>query len=417
MSLINCIQIKTDGVIILKNVKFIKHEKSGNLISVSRSGKLTVINKDGKEKEQHKLPYGAIINISDGASVNSGDIVAQWDPHNFPIISEIDGQIKYVNLIKGLTTKLETDEVTGLSNLVVIEADKNSHIDNNIKPCLKIISSDSATSDNVMNYFLSPGTVLNVHDEQSINKGDIIARIPKETSKIKDITGGLPRVADIFEARKPKDPAILAKVSGIITFGKETKGKKRLLIIDKNKYKHEILIPKWKNVNVFENETILKGETIIEGQDNLHDILNILGVDELTDYIKKEVQDVYRLQGVRINDKHIEVIIKQMLKKAVVLDPGDSDILKYEQKDIFVLKDINNFLLSSNKKEIKYKQILLGITKAALTTESFISAASFQETTKVLTEAAINEKKDKLLGLKENVIVGKLIPAGTGFKK
>lgn len=416
MSLVNCIQIKTDGTAIFKNVKLIKHEKSGNLISVSRSGKLNVIDKNGKEKEQHKLPYGAIINIGDNSSVNNGDIVAQWDPHNFPIISELDGQVKYLNLSKGLTTKMETDEVTGLSNLVVIEADKSSQ-NNNVKPCLKIISKESLDDENALSYFLSPGTVINVQDEQNISKGDIIARIPKETSKVKDITGGLPRVADIFEARKPKDPAILAKVSGVIAFGKETKGKKRLLIIDKNKNKHEILIPKWKNANVFENETILKGETIIEGQDNLHDILNILGVDELTEYIKREVQDVYRLQGVRINEKHIEVIIKQMLKKAVIVESGDSDILKYEQKDISFLKELNKKLLSESKREVKYKQVLLGITKAALTTESFISAASFQETTKVLTEAAINEKKDKLFGLKENVIVGKLIPAGTGFRK
>ncbi len=417
MSLVNCIQIKTDGLAVFKNIKLIKHEKSGNLISISRSGKLNVIDKYGKEKEQHKLPYGAIINIGDGSEVNNGDIVAQWDPHNFPIISELDGQIKYLNLSKGLTTKMETDEVTGLSNLVVIESDKGSQINSNVKPCLKIISKDLLNNENAISYFLSPGTVINVQDEQNISKGDIIARIPKETSKIKDITGGLPRVADIFEARKPKDPAILAKVSGIIAFGKETKGKKRLLIIDKNKNKHEILIPKWKNANVFENETILKGETIIEGQDNLHDILNILGVDELTEYVKKEVQDVYRLQGVKINDKHIEVIIRQMLKKAVILDSGDSDILKYEQKDISFLKEVNKKLISENKKEVKYKQVLLGITKASLTTESFISAASFQETTKVLTEAAINEKKDKLFGLKENVIVGKLIPAGTGFRK
>ncbi|HIH2763670.1 MAG TPA: DNA-directed RNA polymerase subunit beta' [Candidatus Azoamicus sp.] len=427
MSLVNCIQIKTDGTAVFKNVKLIKHEKSGNLISVSRSGKLTILDKTGKEREQHKLPYGSIINITDGSDVSNGDIVAQWDPHNFPVISELNGQIKYLNLSKGLTTKMETDEVTGLSNLVVIESDKSSQVNsttnsndssnNNIKPCLKIISKDLLNNENTLNYFLSPGTVINVQDEQNINKGDIIARIPKETSKVKDITGGLPRVADIFEARKPKDPAILAKVSGIISFGKETKGKKRLLIIDKNNCKHEILIPKWKNANVFENETILKGETIIEGQDNLHDILNILGVDELTEYVKKEVQDVYRLQGVKINDKHIEVIIRQMLKKAVILDSGDSDILKYEQKDISLLKELNDKLLSENKKEVKYKQILLGITKASLTTESFISAASFQETTKVLTEAAINEKKDKLFGLKENVIVGKLIPAGTGFRK
>lgn len=416
-SLTNCIQSKTNGTIELKNIKLIEHKKSGNLISISRSGKLNVLDYNKKEKEQYKLPYGAIINTQNNSQIKIGDIIAQWDPHHYPIISEIDGIIKYVNLIEGTTIKREIDEITGLSNLVIIDLNKGTQSNNNIKPSIKIINEKNMEKDSTMNYFLSPGTVVNVNDEQKINKGDIIARIPKETSKIKDITGGLPRVADIFEARKPKDPAILAEVSGKITFGKETKGKKRLLITDENNNTHEILIPKWKNPNVFENEMISKGETIIEGQYNLHDILNLLGINELTEHVKKEVQDVYRLQGVKIDDKHIEVIIKQMLKKVIITNPGDSTFLTNEKENINLVKKQNEQLKKENKKEIMYKQILLGITKAALTTESFISAASFQETTRVLTDAAINGKKDKLLGLKENVIVGKLIPAGTGFYK
>jgi len=411
-SLINCIQCKTNGFVEFRNSKLIKHKKSGNLISISRSGKLIIIDDKNVEKEQYKLPYGSIINIENNTYVKSGDIIAQWDPHHYPIISELNGNIKYVNLIEGITIKREVDEITGLSNLVVIDLNKTSNANNNIKPSIKIIDLKKT-----VNYFLSPGTVINVDDEQEINEGDIIARIPKETSKIKDITGGLPRVADIFEARKPKDPAILAETSGIIKFGKETKGKKRLLIVDKNSKEYEVLIPKWKNPNVFENESILKGETIIEGQYNLHDILNLLGIDELTEHVKKEVQDVYRLQGVKIDDKHIEIIIRQMLKKVLIIDPGDSNFLKDEYESISLIKKTNKNLCQNNKLPIKYKYILLGITKASLTTDSFISAASFQETTKVLTDAAINGKKDNLLGLKENVIVGKLIPAGTGFSK
>ena len=411
-SLVSCIQCKTTGVVEFKNAKLIRHNQSGNLISISRSGKLVIIDSEKKEKEQHKLPYGSIINIENNTNVKPGDIIAQWDPHHYPIISELNGNIKYVNLVEGITIKREVDEITGLSNLVVIDLNKTNQANNNMKPSIKIIDFKRT-----VNYFLSPGTVINVSDEQKINEGDIIARIPKETSKIKDITGGLPRVADIFEARKPKDPAILAETSGVIKFGKETKGKKRLLIVDKDLKEHEVLIPKWKNPNVFENESILKGETIIEGQYNLHDILNLLGIDELAEHIKKEVQDVYRLQGVKIDDKHIEIIIRQMLKKVSITDPGDSDYLQDEYENITLIKKINKNLMNENKNLIKYKQVLLGITKASLTTDSFISAASFQETTKVLTDAAINGKKDKLLGLKENVIVGKLIPAGTGFCK
>lgn len=418
-SMNNQIQCKTEGLIEYKNIKTIIHEKSKNIISVSRSGKIIILDKEKKELEQYKIPYGAIIHRKNNSEVKKAEIIATWDPHNIPIISEINGIIKYINLIEGITIKKELDEITGISNIIIIDSNKSNQNINNIKPCIEIINKDLHEENNnkITNYFLSPGTIINVNNEQKINIGDIIAKIPKDTSKVKDITGGLPRVADIFEARKPKDPAILADNTGTIIFGKETKDKNRILIKDDVGNFNEILIPKWKNVNVFENETVTKGDIIVEGENNLHDILKLLGVNELTDHIKKEVQEVYRLQGVRIDDKHIEVIIKQMLKKGIITDPGDSNLLKDDQENISLIETINEKLNNENKNEIKYKPILLGITKAALTTESFISAASFQETTKVLTEAAISGKKDKLLGLKENVIVGKLIPAGTGFHK
>ncbi|CAB3976519.1 DNA-directed RNA polymerase subunit beta' [Candidatus Azoamicus ciliaticola] len=420
ISMNNQIQCKTDGILEYKNIKTIIHEKTKNIISISRSGKIIILDKEKKELEQYKIPYGAIIHKNNAHESKKDEIIATWDPHNLPIISEITGTIKYINLIEGLTIKKELDETTGLSNIIVIDSNKSNQNINNIKPCIEIINKELKIENNdtkITNYFLSPGTIINVENHQKINIGDIIAKIPKDTSKVKDITGGLPRVADIFEARKPKDPAILADTSGIVIFGKETKDKNRILIKDAEGNFNELLIPKWKNVNVFENENVIKGDILVEGEHNLHDILRLLGVNELTDHIKREVQSVYRLQGVRIDDKHIEVIIKQMLKKGIIIDSGESNLLKDDQENIFLINDLNKKLKNENKKEILYKTILLGITKAALTTDSFISAASFQETTKVLTEAAISGKKDRLLGLKENVIVGKLIPAGTGFHK
>ncbi|HFL8824437.1 MAG TPA: DNA-directed RNA polymerase subunit beta' [Candidatus Azoamicus sp. OHIO1] len=421
-SMVNCVQSNTDGTVELKNIKLIKHSKLGHLISISRSGKLNILDKSGKEKEKYKLPYGAIINVTNNSNITKNQIIANWDPHHYPIISEIEGTIKYVNIIEGITIKKQVDETTGLSNIIVIDSTQSNTSSKNIKPMIKIVNKDN--KDLLLPdinlpaiYFLSPGTVINVENKQNINIGDIIARIPQETSKIKDITGGLPRVSDLFETRKPKEAAILAEISGIISFGKETKGKRRLIITGTNNKIHEILIPKWRNINVFENENILKGEIIADGEYNLHDILRLLGVSELSNHIIKEVQDIYKLQGVKINNKHIEVIIRQMLKKVIIKNPGDSDFLPGDQENMIVINETNEKLKKENKKLITYERILLGITKASLTTDSFISAASFQETTRVLTEAAISGKKDKLLGLKENVIVGKLIPAGTGFYK
>ncbi len=407
----NDIKAKTDGIIKLENIKYVKHNKSGKFISISRSGKIIILDEFKNEREQYKIPYGSFLNIINNSIVKKDQIIASWDQHNHPIIAEFDGKIKLIDIIEGITAKKQLDETTGISNIIIIDNSQKNQSLKDIKPIIKIIKDDESS----INYFLHPNTIINVKNEQKIYTGDVIAKIPQEASKIKDITGGLPRVADLFEARRPKEAAILAETSGIVSFGKETKGKRRL-IIKNNEESKEMLIPKWRNINVFENETVIKGEILVDGKYDPHDILKILGTEELTNYIKKEIQDVYRMQGVKINDKHIEVIVRQMLKKAIIKDPGDSDLLTGKKENISTIKEINKKLKNDNKKPIYYEQTLLGITKSSLATDSFISAASFQETTKILTEAAIGGKKDFLIGLKENVIVGKLIPAGTGFK-
>jgi DNA-directed RNA polymerase subunit beta' len=407
----NNIQVKNSGKIEIKNIKIIKDKKSDNYISISKNSKIMVLDGKNKEKESYKLPYGCIIYVNNGSIVKIGDIIATWDPHNTLILSETDGYVKFIDLIDDITIKKDLDKITGLYNIIIIDPD-DSTLRKTTRPSIKIIGSDQNIS-----YSLSPGTIIHVKDNQCINVGDIIAKIPRGTSKVKDITGGLPRVADIFEARKPKDPAILSPISGVVNFGRETKDKYRVLIKDKNNNIFELMIPKWKNLNFFENEIVMKGDILSEGEYNLHDILKLLGIDFLINHIKKEVHNVYRLQGVRIDDKHIEIIIRQMLRKVIIKDAGDSELLKDNQENLINIKNININLIKDNKKTIKYESILLGITKASLSTDSFISAASFQETTRVLTDAAVSGKKDKLLGLKENVIVGKLIPAGTGFYK
>lgn len=419
----NSIQVKNNGIIKLNNIKLIKH-KDGYSVAVSRSGELTVIDiYDGREKERYKLPYGAILNIADGDEVQSGSTVANWDPHNHPIITEVAGKVQFFDLYEGLTISRQTDEVTGLSSIVVNDTKQLGVSGKDLRPMIKLV--DQKGEDLCLHgtsfpahYFLPGNTIISVTDGQEIEVGDTIARIPKETSKTRDITGGLPRVADLFEARKPKDSAILAEISGVISFGKETKGKRRLIITPTNQDQssHEDLIPKWRHMNVFEGEYVQKGEVIADGVPNSHEILRLLGVDALANYIGKEIQDVYRLQGVKINDKHIEVIVRQMLRKVIVLNPGDSQYLVGDQLEIAVALEENQKLQSENKNIIIYERILLGITKASLATESFISAASFQETTRVLTESAVSGKCDELRGLKENVSVGRLIPAGTGFE-
>jgi DNA-directed RNA polymerase subunit beta' len=416
----NSIQVKNNGLIKLNNIKVIKHQ-AGHSVAVSRSGELTVVDSyDGREKERYKLPYGAILSVTDGDQVSAGATVANWDPHNHPIITEVAGKVLFSDLHEGLTMSRQTDEITGLSSIVVNDSKQLGFSGKDLRPMIKLVDNNGEDlclhgTSFPAHYFLPGGTIISVTDGQEIGVGDTIARIPKEISKTRDITGGLPRVADLFEARKPKDSAILAEISGVVSFGKETKGKRRLIITPKEGNAHEDLIPKWRTMNVFEGEYVQRGEVIADGVPNSHEILRLLGVDALANYIGKEIQDVYRLQGVKINDKHIEVVVRQMLRKVMVIDSGDSKYLAGDQLEITTVTQENQKLIESNKTPITFERILLGITKASLATDSFISAASFQETTRVLTDSAANGRSDELRGLKENVSVGRLIPAGTGF--
>ncbi|MBT4964290.1 MAG: DNA-directed RNA polymerase subunit beta' [Francisellaceae bacterium] len=414
------VQVKNNGSIRLHNLKLLEN-RDGYSIVVSRSGELALIDKNGRERERYKLPYGSVLKINDGDLVSAGDVVANWDPHNHPIISEVSGNVKYVDLIDGVTMNRQTDEITGLSSVVIIDPKHRGATTNrDMRPMVKLVDDNGddvfLTSASLpANYFLPDNAVVNVGDKTAVKVGDVIARIPQESSKTRDITGGLPRVADLFEARKPKDPAILAEITGVVGFGKETKDKRRLVLTSVDGEVYEELIPKWRNINVFEGEPVSRGEVVADGPSNPHEILRLLGVEALSSYIGKEVQDVYRLQGVKINDKHLEVIIRQMLRKIVVDNPGGTKFLPGEQAPYADLVAANLEAEKSGKEHATYQRILLGITKASLATESFISAASFQETTRVLTEAAVSGKKDDLRGLKENVIVGRLIPAGTGL--
>ena len=417
---VNNIQIKNKGMIRLHNIKTVKHENN-HLVAVSRSGELTISDEFGRERERYKLPYGAVLSVQDQSAVEAGQVIATWDPHTHPVVSEVSGQLKFVDLTEGITMNRQTDELTGLSNIVVIDAKQRSSLaGRDMRPMVKLVSDKGEeiflSGTNVpAQYYLPVDAIINFEDGQKVGVGDVIARIPQERTKTRDITGGLPRVADLFEARKPKDSAVMAEISGIVNFGKETKGKRRLLITESEHVCHEELIPKWRNISVFEGEHVSRGEMIADGPPNPHDILRLLGVGALANYIVNEVQDVYRLQGVKINDKHIETIVRQMLRKRVLTFVGDSKFLLGEHIEETALLQENDRLTADNKLAARGTPILLGITKASLATESFISAASFQETTRVLTEAAVGGKIDDLRGLKENVMVGRLIPAGTGY--
>ena len=417
---VNNIQIKNKGMIRLHNIKTVKHENN-HLVAVSRSGELTISDEFGRERERYKLPYGAVLSVQDQSAVEAGQVIATWDPHTHPVVSEVSGQLKFVDLTEGITMNRQTDELTGLSNIVVIDAKQRSSLaGRDMRPMVKLVSDKGEeiflSGTNVpAQYYLPVDAIINFEDGQKVGVGDVIARIPQERTKTRDITGGLPRVADLFEARKPKDSAVMAEISGIVNFGKETKGKRRLLITESEHVCHEELIPKWRNISVFEGEHVSRGEMIADGPPNPHDILRLLGVGALANYIVNEVQDVYRLQGVKINDKHIETIVRQMLRKRVITFVGDSKFLLGEHIEETALLQENDRLIADNKLAARGTPILLGITKASLATESFISAASFQETTRVLTEAAVGGKIDDLRGLKENVMVGRLIPAGTGY--
>ncbi len=411
------VEIRNKGTLRFHHIKTVEHEK-GHLVAVSRSGELGVVDQFGRERERYKIPYGATITAKEGIEVEGGQIVATWDPHTHPVVTEVAGFIKFQDFVDGLTVASQVDEVTGLSSTVVMDSKQRGGKE--LRPTIKLVNGKGkevtfANTNIPAVYTLPTGALINLEDGAKVSIGDIIARIPQESSKTRDITGGLPRVADLFEARKPKDPAILAEKTGTVSFGKETKGKRRLVIISDDGEKYEELIPKWRQLNVFEGETVERGEVIADGEPNPHDILRLQGVEALANYLVREIQDVYRLQGVKINDKHIEVIIRQMLRKTEVVTVGETALLRGEQLDRARALDINDRIETDGKQAARLQPVLLGITKASLATESFISAASFQETTRVLTEAAVRGLKDDLRGLKENVIVGRLIPAGTGF--
>ncbi|MBT2800314.1 DNA-directed RNA polymerase subunit beta' [Halomonas sp. ISL-56] len=418
-SAVDSVQVKHGGKVRLHNMKHVERG-DGKLVVVSRSSALAVADDHGREREYYKLPYGAELSVRDGDVVDAGATVAKWDPHTHPIVAEVEGKAQFIDLDEGVTMHRSVDEMTGLSSIEVIESAARPMAGRDKRPMVMLQDNAgeyvSVSGSNTPVQYLLPGnSIISVDDGVTIGVGEVVARIPVEASANKDITGGLPRVADLFEARKPKESSILAEISGVISFGKETKGKRRLTITPESGDPFEALIPKWRQIAVFEGEAVEKGEVISDGPSNPHDILRLLGVEELAKYITAEVQDVYRLQGVGINDKHIEVIVRQMLRKVEITDSGDSDFITGDQAELVRVLEQNDRLEKEKKFPAKYQRMLLGITKASLATESFISAASFQETTRVLTEAAVTGKRDYLRGLKENVVVGRLIPAGTGL--
>ena len=491
------VSVKGDGVVRLHKLNVVQH-KNGHYVAVTRSGELSITDEHGRERERHRIPYGAELSVGEGDAVTGGQMVAKWDPHTHPVISEVAGRVRFSDAEHGVTVQSQVDEVTGLTQTVVMDPKQRSAAAKDLRPMVRVVpdipeaeallgydldylrqmwernmrrdpscqvrfgttgegrkphyrieygdgrevafrntheeykrndwEGDEFDPENLSDRFhckkiravcevhvLSPGAIITVQEGRDVGIGDVIARIPQESSKTRDITGGLPRVADLFEARKPKEAAVLAEVSGTVSFGKETKGKQRLVITDEEGGTHDHLVPKWRHILVFEGEHVEQGEAVVEGMPNPHDILRLLGVSALASYIVNEVQEVYRLQGVKINDKHIEVIVRQMLRKAEIDAPGDTKFLRGEQIDRARVLEENERVSEEGGEPATWLPVLLGITKASLATESFISAASFQETTRVLTEASVNGKIDELRGLKENVIVGRLIPSGTGL--
>ncbi len=415
----NSVQVNNTGTLKLQNAKFVTNSDK-KLVITSRSSELTIIDEMGRVTENYKVPYGAVVSKGDGKSVTAGDTIANWDPHTHPIITEVKGKVQFVDLVDGITMVRQTDELTGLSSIVITDAAQRNARGKEMRPALKLVDAKGkdvmiAGTEIPALYYLPGNAIVNLEDGADVGIGDALARIPQASSKTRDITGGLPRVADLFEARKPKLPAILAEKTGVVGFGKETKGKVRLLITQPSGEVYEEMIPKTRQLNIYEGEPVIKGEVIADGPESPHDILRLRGVAPVANYIVNEVQEVYRLQGVKINDKHIEVIVRQMIRKCEILDAGDSTFLKGEQVEVARVNISNRELEAAGKQPAEYEMQMMGITKASLATESFISAASFQETTRVLTEAAVAGKKDGLRGLKENVIVGRLIPAGTGY--
>ncbi|MGV0982692.1 MAG: DNA-directed RNA polymerase subunit beta' [Polynucleobacter sp.] len=414
------IEAKSNGALKFSGTMRVVKNAKGEQIVISRSGEALIVDENGRERERHKVPYGATLLLKEDAAVKAGASLATWDPLTRPIISEYSGIARFDNVEEGVTVAKQVDEVTGLSTLVVIDGKRRSAASKGVRPMINLVDDKGgevmiAGTDHPVNIGLQVGALITVKDGQKVEVGEVLARIPIESQKTRDITGGLPRVAELFEARSPKDAAVLAKVTGTVSFGKETKGKQRLVITDMDGEANEFLIPKEKQVLVHDGQVVNKGEMIVEGPADPHDILTLRGIEELAIYIVDEVQDVYRLQGVKINDKHIEVIVRQMLRRVQITDGGDTAYITGEQVERSKLYDANDAVIAQGKRPAQFENVLLGITKASLSTDSFISAASFQETTRVLTEAAIMGKTDTLRGLKENVIIGRLIPAGTGL--
>ena len=414
------IEAKSNGALKFSATMRVVKNAKGEQIVISRSGEALIVDENGRERERHKVPYGATLLLKEDAAVKAGASLATWDPLTRPIISEYAGIARFDNVEEGVTVAKQVDEVTGLSTLVVIDGKRRSAASKGVRPMINLVDDKGnevmiAGTDHPVNIGLQVGALITVKDGQKVEVGEVLARIPIESQKTRDITGGLPRVAELFEARSPKDAAVLAKVTGTVSFGKETKGKQRLVITDMDGEANEFLIPKEKQVLVHDGQVVNKGEMIVEGPADPHDILTLRGIEELAIYIVDEVQDVYRLQGVKINDKHIEVIVRQMLRRVQITDGGDTAYITGEQVERSKLYDANDLVITAGKRPAQFENVLLGITKASLSTDSFISAASFQETTRVLTEAAIMGKTDTLRGLKENVIIGRLIPAGTGL--
>jgi DNA-directed RNA polymerase subunit beta' len=413
------IEVRHGGILRRQNIKMLQHEK-GHQVVISRSGEVIIQDADGRERERYKIPYGAILTVDEGEEVQPGQVVADWDPHTHPVISEVAGRVQFSDINEGVTVERQVDEITGLTSMVIIDPKQRTSAAKDLRPIIKLVDKKGEEllipgTEIPAHYLLPANAVVNIEDGAEIKVGDVIARLPQESAKTRDITGGLPRVADLFEARKPKEPSIMAAITGTVGFGKETKGKQRLVITGVDGEHYETLIPKWRHITAFDGEHVEQGESIADGSPMPHDILRLKGVHALANYIVTEIQEVYRLQGVKINDKHIEVIVRQMLRKVEITEPGDTKLLRGEQIEKSRALDENEKMIEAGKQPAKWDPVLMGITKASLSTESFISAASFQETTRVLTEASVCGKVDHLRGLKENVIVGRLIPAGTGL--
>jgi len=381
------------------------------LVAMNRQGELLIVDDSGRERERYQITYGARLLVKEGQKVDAATLLAEWDPFAMPVIVETGGSVKFEDIIDGVTMSVQTDEVTGLSRSTIIESK-----DPDARPRIVVTHAGGSRE-----YFLMQGAMLTVNDGDEITGGEVIAKVPRETTKTKDITGGLPRVAELFEARKPKDASMIADIDGVVSFGKDTKGKRKLVVTpevngeQRADLSKEYLISKGRHISVHSGDRVKAGEALTDGPANPHDILKVLGEKQLANYLVDEIQEVYRLQGVKINDKHIETIVRQMLRRVRVTDVGDTSFLVDEQVEKWMFEEENERVMAEGKRPAVGEPLLLGITKASLSTESFISAASFQETTKVLTEAAINGKVDYLRGLKENVTMGRLIPAGTGL--